>query len=158
MGRGDERYEAHLRRIEPELPPHVHQFNDLLLATRSCRALPRRETNSHGAPEGTFPRGHHDPHLRLAEGPVIDPEALGQEVQLQVMNFQYDEFDLVREFGVSKVYVQSIVFSNRWEMTLRFTDVRVALVQALYPFPGPGWSPTPLPSSRSPPERQVTAL
>ena len=49
------------------------------------------------------------------------------EDRLQVMDFQYDEFDLVREVGGSKVYVQSIVFGNGWEMTLRFTDVRVTL-------------------------------
>jgi hypothetical protein len=138
----NERYEAHLRAIEPELPPHVREFNDLLLHDAVVLSIAREGDRLIMVLHKDIPpRDTVILSYNLTEDPVIDPEALPPEARLQVMDFQYDEFDLVRT-GAHPLYVQSIAFGNGWEMTLRFTDVRVTLAQALYPFPGTRLIPT----------------
>ncbi|HKI31515.1 MAG TPA: DUF4085 family protein [Gemmataceae bacterium] len=138
----NERYERHLRTIEPELPPHVREFNDLLLHDAVVSNIAREGDKLIMVLQKDIPpRDTVILTYSLIEDPVIDPEALPAEDRLKVMDFQYDEFDLVRA-GENKVYAQGIVFGNGWEMTLRFTDVRVTLAQALYPFPGTMLVPT----------------
>lgn len=70
----------------------------------------------------------------LCEEPHINPDALSPEQRMRVMDFQYDEFDVVRH-GDSLTFSQSIMFGNGWEMTLRFSDVEVTQAEPLYPFP-----------------------
>ena len=68
----------------------------------------------------------------LTEEPYIDPVALPPADRSPVMDFLYDEFDLVR-IGDEQHYTQSILFGNGWEVRLRFRDVRVTLAEPLYP-------------------------
>ena len=52
----------------------------------------------------------------------------------------YDELDVNEESG-QKVFTQSILFSNGWEVQLRFRDVEVVIVEPIYPVPAPAPSP-----------------
>jgi hypothetical protein len=47
------------------------------------------------------------------------------------MDFDYDELGLVRD-GDEKVFTQSILFSNGWEVRLTFRDVRFVLATPLF--------------------------
>src|SRR5206468_3112669 len=78
----------------------------------------------------------------LLEEPRLDPEALPPERRLQVLDFQYDEFDVTTLDG-QQVYSQSIMFGNGWEMALRFRDVQVTLAEPLYPAAGTLLIPAP---------------
>jgi hypothetical protein len=139
----NERYETHLRAIEPELPLQVREFNDLLLHDAVVSSIAREGDKLIMVLQKDIPpRDTVILTYTVTEDPAIDPEALPAEDRLKVMDFQYDELDLVRS-GENRIYVQRIVFGNGWEMTLRFTDVRVTLAQALYPFPGTMLVPTP---------------
>ena len=51
------------------------------------------------------------------------------------MQYEYDELDLAVENGQT-YFTHSILFSNGWEIKLRFRDVQVALAQPVYPLPG----------------------
>jgi hypothetical protein len=51
------------------------------------------------------------------------------------MDFQYDEFELIRQDGRIS-FVQSILFGNGWEISLRFSDVQVTLAAPIYPLAG----------------------
>ena len=66
---------------------------------------------------------------------MIDREALPPDHRGTVMDFQYDEFELVRQDGRTS-FSQSIVFGNGWEMALRFSDVQVTLAEPIYPMAG----------------------
>jgi hypothetical protein len=127
-----EEYEEELRRIEPELPGHVREFSDLLLHDARVYSLARRGDQlilvlHKDAP----PRDLVIVNYTLAGEPVIDKEAPPANLRSQVMDFDYDEFGLTRE-GERAVFTQSILFSNGWEVRLRFHDVRFVLADPLF--------------------------
>jgi hypothetical protein len=70
----------------------------------------------------------------LVEEPVIDKEALSPEHRGTVMEYLYDEFELVRQ-GDRKTFAQTILFGNGWQVVLRFSDVQVTLADPVYPLP-----------------------
>ena len=70
----------------------------------------------------------------LAGEPAINRNAPPAEHCGPRMEFMYDELDVIRE-GDQKVFQQSILFSNGWEMQLRFHDLQVLLAEPIYPAP-----------------------
>src|SRR5271167_2692454 len=73
----NERYEAHLRAIEPQLPPHVRAFNDLLLHDAIVLSIAREGDKlvmvlqKDIPPRDTVILTYH-----LTDEPLIDPEAI----------------------------------------------------------------------------------
>jgi hypothetical protein len=131
-----ERYGGYLQSIDGELPEHVRQFNQLLLHDAIVWSIARQEDWLILVMRKDIPpRDVVILTYTLTQEPVIDREALPSEHRGPIMDFQYDEFELVRENGRTS-YAQSIVFGNGWEMTLRFRDVRVTLAEPIYPLPG----------------------
>jgi hypothetical protein len=125
-------YEEELKRIEAELPEHVRAFNDLLLHDARVYSLaregPRLLLVLH---KDIPPRDLVIITYSLAGEPLINKEALPPDARSQVMDFDYDELGIVRE-GERAVFTQSILFSNGWEVQLRFHDVRFVLADPLF--------------------------
>jgi Protein of unknown function (DUF4085) len=131
----NERYEQHLRSIEPKLPQHIRAFNELLLHDAVVTSLARQgDKLIMVLLKDIPPRDLVTLTYTLAEEPTIQRQDAACEQRTKVMDFQYDEFDLIE--GGELVYYQSIVFGNGWEISIRFRDVQVALAEPLYPLPG----------------------
>jgi hypothetical protein len=143
-----EQYEQELRQIEPDLPEHVRRFNDLLLHDARVYSLARQGDQLILVLRKDIPpRDLVIVTYDLAGEPVIDTEALPADARSAVMDFDYDEFGLVRE-GDQVLYTQSILFSNGWEVQLRFRDVRFVLAEPLFSAPVLADPPSPrLPQS-----------
>jgi Protein of unknown function (DUF4085) len=130
-----QRYEEHLRRIEPDLSQHVKEFNDLLLHDARVLSIARPgDELVMVLRQDVPPRDLVLLTYSLIGEPVIDREALPENHRSEVMDFLYDELDVVHEDG-RVTFAQSILFGNGWEMRLRFSDVRVALAASIYPLP-----------------------
>ena len=129
----NDRYEEHLRRIEPELPEHVRSFNDLPLHDAQVDSIARQGDRLVLVLRQDLP-----PHdlvvltYTLAGEPFIDKEALPAAIRSAGMAFLYDELEVVRE-GQGKHFLQSILFSNGWEVRLPFRDVEVTAAETIYP-------------------------
>ncbi len=141
-------YEQEMRRIEPDLPEHMRQFNDLLLHDARVCILARRDAEFIMVLHKDIPpRNLVIVTYELTGDPVIHAEALPPETRSVVMDFDYDEFGLLHE-GDQLHYTQSILFSNGWEMQLRFHDARFVLADPLFAMPGLASQPSPrLPQS-----------
>lgn len=127
-----ERYEQRLRELEPELPEPVREFNGLRLHDADVCCMARRGDQFFMVlHKDVPPRDVVQLTYTLVEEPWIDPEALPAAGRSAVMQFLYDEFDVANEGG-RKVYAQSILFSNGWELRLRFREVRVSLADPVF--------------------------
>jgi hypothetical protein len=130
-----ERYDRHLERIAPHLTPSVRAYNELLLHDAVVQSMSR-----HGdrlvmvLRKDIPPRDVVIATYSLAGEPAINKEALPPEHHCSPMQFLYDELDVTEEGG-ERVFTQSIIFSNGWEMQLRFRDVEVTLAEPIYPVP-----------------------
>lgn len=78
----------------------------------------------------------------LTEEPWIDYEALPAGERSPVMDYLYDEFNVLQD-GPTTSYTENILFSNGWEIRLRFRDVQVTLGQPVYPLPDTMLVPVP---------------
>ena len=130
-------YEGTLQRLEPELPEHVRAFNDLLLHDARVFTIARSEDRLlllvlH---KTIPPRALIILTYFLAGEPSIDREALPSTERSPVMDYLYNEFDLVRTDDAT-YYTESILFSNGWEIRLRFHDVQVTRANPIFAPPG----------------------
>src|SRR5262249_41510487 len=138
----NERYETRQQEIEPLLPAHVREFNHLLLHDALVLSIGRAGSLLIMVLRKDIPPQELvEIRYTLLEAPHFDPAALPAEQRLQVLDFQYDEFDVETRDG-TLVYSQSIVFGNGWELDLRFRDVQVTLAEPLYPAAGTLLVPT----------------
>ena len=139
-----EQYEEHLRRLGPELPEHIREFNGLLLHDVRVHEIARNgEQLLIVLRKDVPPRDLILLTYTLAAEPFIDREALPALERSPAMAFLYDEFDVqCEEDNVS--YTQNILFSNGWELRLRFRDVQYKVAEVLYPLA----SRLPLPAIR----------
>lgn len=142
----EERYEQRLRELGPAIEPVRKRFEGILLHDATVESISRRDDQfvivlHKDAP----PRDVVTLTYTLATEPIIDQNALAPALRSRVMQFQYDEFDVVREDGQTH-YTHSILFSNGWEVRLPFRDVQVTLAQPIYPLP-PAHSPAPAQSA-----------
>ena len=74
----------------------------------------------------------------LVSEPVIRKDVLPADYQSTggYVDWQYDEIELAE--GEPPTWKQSILFSNGWEVTLHFRDVRDEEAEALLPVPRNG--------------------
>jgi hypothetical protein len=72
----------------------------------------------------------------LVKEPMIDREALPEHLRGrgELVEWQYDELE--RSLEQPTIWMQSILFSNGWEVTLHFRDVAVMEMAALLPVAG----------------------
>jgi hypothetical protein len=131
------RYEQHLQQIRPAFPPDLRRLVDeVLLHDADVLSIAHRTGLLFmGLRKDIPPRDVVLLTYTLTEEPWIDKSALAPEDCTPVMQFLYDEFDLIHT-GSDVHYTQSILFSNGWEMRLRFSDVQMILAKPLYPPPG----------------------
>jgi hypothetical protein len=127
------RHEAQLRAIWPELPAALRQLWDDFY-------LHDAEVLSMGRDGQMFvivlrldvpPRDLLILNYQLIGEPVINIAALPAEHRSSPVAWMYDEVDLVR--SPEKSCVHSILFSNGWEVQLRFRDVQLLTAQTLLP-------------------------
>jgi len=132
----NERYEQHLRSIEPRLPPQIRAFNELLLHDAVVTSLARQgDKLILVLLKDLPPRDLVTLTYTLVAEPLLVQPNGPAEGRSRVLDFQFDEFDLIEDGG-QQAYAQSIVFGNGWELALRFRDVDVSLAEPLYPLPG----------------------
>lgn len=135
------RYERELKSIEPELPEHIRVFTNLLLHDATVWSIAcQSDKLIMLLGKDIPPKDVVILTYTLIEEPVIDQNALSAAYRNAVMDFQYDEFELIRERD-RQTYAQSILFGNRWEMTLRFSDVQVTLAEPVFPPPDAAYAP-----------------
>ncbi len=127
------RYEDRLRELGPAVAPVLKRFEDVLLHDATVESISRRDDQFvivlH---KDVPPRDVVTLTYTLAGEPFIDRNALPPELRSQVMQFQYDEFDVERR-GDLTYWTHSILFSNGWELRLPCRDVQVTLAQPIYP-------------------------
>ena len=130
-----ERYERHLAAIFPEFSDSLRLYTDLPLHDAVVESVSRHANRLVMVMQSDVPsRDIVTVTYFLAGEPVINKPALPAEICCPRMEFMYDELDLLRE-GDQKVFLQSILFSNGWEMQLRFHDLQVLLAEPIYPAP-----------------------
>ncbi len=138
------RYAAYLDAIRSDFPPGVRQMEDsYYLHDAVVRGMGQRhhslvivlQLDTPPNPLVTFT-------YDLIAEPVIDKAALptGLFAASPIVEWQYDEIE--RLPGDPATWSHSILFSNGWEVRLRFRDVAVQGVQALLPVPS---GPSPIP-------------
>lgn len=129
----NEAYERHLAAIEPELPPHMREFTELLLHDAKVQSIARQGNRLILVLHKDIP-----PcdlvilNYELDGEPVVEPFADAPDDWNRPTTFQFDELDVEDKEGI-KIYSQSIVFDNGWLMRLRYNDVRVTVAQSMYP-------------------------
>lgn len=139
--RANEAYEQHLAAIEPELPPHLREFAELLLHDAVVQSIARQGDRLIVVLHKDIPpRNLVILSYELVGEPVLEPFSDAPADWTRPTTFQFDELDIVRE-GENKLYLQAIVFANGWLMRLRFRDVRVTVAQPMYPAPVGSLSP-----------------
>jgi hypothetical protein len=139
------RYLAYRDTIRPDFPPGLRQMeesyylHDAVVCgmgqrDRAFVIVLQLDTPPHALLTFTYD---------LIAEPVINRAALpaGLFAAGPIVEWQYDEIE--RLPGDPATWCQSILFSNSWEVQLRFRDVTVQEVQALLPIPFPA-SPVPL--------------
>ena len=130
-----EEYEERLSRWMPKLPEHMRAFNELLLHDARVSSM-----GQYGDRfvlvllKGIPPRDLVTLTYTLAEAPAIDKEALPPGLRSPVMDYQYNEFAVVRD-GDDPLYEESILFGNGWEVRLRFGDINVSIGEPIYAAP-----------------------
>lgn len=130
-----EHYERRLAEVRAALPEHLRAFNDLLLHDARVESIGRRDGELVMVLRKDIPpRDLVTVTYALVGEPFIDREALPPEHRSNVMEFLYDELDAIEE-GEQKVFTHSILFSNGWEMQLRFRDLHFTLAEPIYPIP-----------------------
>jgi Protein of unknown function (DUF4085) len=131
-----QRYERYLQSIEPKLPESIRAFLELRLHDAIVWSIARQGNHlTMVLRKDIPPRDLVLLTYTLTAEPTIDKEAMSPDYREGVMDFQYDEFELINE-GDRKLYAQTIQFGNGWEMSLRFSDVQVTVAEPVYPVPG----------------------
>jgi hypothetical protein len=129
----NEAYERHLAAIEPEFPPHLRDFAELLLHDAKVQSIARQGKQLILVLHKDIPPRDLVILCYELEGePNVEPFADAPTDWSRPTTFQFDELEVERE-GEVKIYCQSIVFANGWLMRLRFRDVRVTVAQSVYP-------------------------
>src|SRR5258708_4179278 len=111
-----QRYESYLKSIDAELPKHIREFGELLLHDAIIWSIVQQQDQLIMVLRKDIPP--QDVLILtyfLTQEPVVDKNALAACCRGPVMDFQYDEFEIMFE-NDRKIYSQSILFGNGWEM------------------------------------------
>jgi hypothetical protein len=129
----NEAYERQLAAIEPEFPPHLREFAELLLHDAKVQSIARQGNQLILVLHKDIPpRDLVILNYELEGEPIVEPFAGAPADWSRPTTFDFDELDMERD-EVGKIYGQSIVFGNGWLMRLRFRDVHVTVAQSMYP-------------------------
>ncbi len=129
----NEVYERHLAAIEPEFPPHLREFAELLLHDAKVQSIARQNNQLILVLHKDIPpRDLVILDYELDGEPVVEPFADAPADWSRPTTFDFDELDIEHD-KEGKIYSQSIVFANGWLMRLRFRDVRTTVAQSVYP-------------------------
>src|SRR5262249_47053576 len=102
-----QRYEEYYKSIEPGLPQHIREFNNLLLHDAIVWSIVRRGNQlMMSLRKDVPPQDVVILTYFLTDEPLLDKEVLPPGQRSPVMDFLYDEFELLPE----KDYSQSILF------------------------------------------------
>jgi hypothetical protein len=134
------RYDAYLALVKDRLPTDLRHVEDAYrLHDAVVRGMGRRgrafllllQPADPPQPLLTFT-------YELVDEPVIRKDVLPPDYQSTggAVDWQYDEIALAE--GEPPTWRQSILFSNGWEVTLHFRDLRVEAAEALLPAPRKG--------------------
>src|SRR5260370_18021578 len=128
-----EAYERPLQDIRGEMPDHIRRFNALVLHDAEVRIIASQEDKFLMVLRQDIPpRDLVFLTYELVAEPAIERSVLTREHSSQVMHFMYDEFDVVHE-DRQNYFTQSILFSNGWEIALKFPDERVVMPEIASP-------------------------
>ena len=138
-----DRYEAYLQTIRPDMPESVRQLLDgFYLHDARVLSMGRRgETFVISLQLDVPPNELLTITYRLAGSPEVKKEPFPNAEGSSPLAWMYEEIESVGEAD-EKHFVHSILFSNGWELTLRFRDVQVSLAQPVYPPPGAVFAPS----------------
>ncbi len=129
-------YEKHLQGIEPELPVHIREFQELLLHDAVVQSIGREDNRLILILRKDIPpRDLVILSYDLESEPVLETFARHPRDWARTTDFNFDEFDVIRNSGGS-LYTQEIVFGNGWLLRLRFRDVRLTRAAPLFPIEG----------------------
>src|SRR5438105_1870611 len=94
----EEQYEEHLRQLQPEITPLLQKFEGVLLHDAQVWSIIRHDDRfSMVLLKDIPPQDVVTLTYTLTAAPLIDRAALPPAYRSNVMQFQYDEFDLLRE-------------------------------------------------------------
>jgi hypothetical protein len=128
----NDRYGQLLQELEPELPANIREFNSLLLHDALVQSLARENGRLIMILKKDIPpREIVILRYELVDEPVLMPFEKNPRDWQKPTHFNFDEFD--RE---QTIYTQCIVFSNGWELRLRFRDVHVTIAEPWIPTNG----------------------
>jgi hypothetical protein len=134
----NEAYARHLAAQEVGWPPHLRQFADLLLHDAKVQSIARQDHRLILVLHKDIPpREVVILRCDLIGDPTVEPFAEFPADWNRPTPFQFDEIDY-EKIDNEDIYCQSIVFSNGWEMRLRFRDVQTTVAQATHPVPVTG--------------------
>jgi hypothetical protein len=128
-----QRYESYLKSVGAELPKHIREFSELLLHDAIIWSIVQQQDQlimvlrKDIPPQNVLILTYF-----LTQEPIVDKNALPACCRGPVMDFQYDELEIMSE-NDRKIYSQSILFGNGWEMRLCFHDVQVSSASPVYP-------------------------
>jgi hypothetical protein len=125
------RHAANLQLIRSELPASVgYLWDNFYLHDAEVLNMARRgQTFIIVLRLGTPPRDLLILSYELTEEPIINTAALPAQQCSNPIAWMYDEIDLIQD--ERKMCVHSILFSNGWEVQLRFRDLQVIAAQTL---------------------------
>jgi hypothetical protein len=136
----EQRYEQRLQELGPAIDPLLRRFEDVLLHDATVWSISRHDDHFVIILRKDIPpRDVVILTYMLVAEPILVRDALPPQFRSQVMQFQYDEFDVEQEAGQSH-FTHRILFSNGWEIRLAFRDLQVTLAQPIYPLTAPSFA------------------
>jgi len=127
------RYDQQAQTLEASMPAPLRAFTALLLHDAALQSLARDGTRLIVVLKKDIPpRELVILNYELEGEPVLVPFVRSPRDWQLPARFDFDEIDQVEEAG-QRLYVQSIVFDNGWELRLRFRDVRLTLAEPWTP-------------------------
>ncbi len=128
-------YEGRLQQLGPAIEPVLRQFEGVLLHDAAVQSISRAgDRFTIVLQKDVPPQDVVTLTYALTGEPFLDENAVPPPYRGETMLYQYDELDLEQD-GDRPVYVHSMLFSNGWEVRLRFRALRVELAQPIYPLP-----------------------
>jgi hypothetical protein len=143
-----DRYEAYLQTIRPDMPESVRQLLDgFYLHDARVLSMGRRdETFVISLQLDVPPKELLTLTYTLIGPPEINKKPFEDGQNTPAPWWLYEEIEQVEEGG-RKHFVQSILLSNGWEITLPFSDVQVSRAEPVYPLPGTAFVPASTPAA-----------
>lgn len=124
-------YERYLTSLQPSFPPQLREWSDLLLHDAKLLSIARQQELLLLVLQKEIPPRELVILCYDLDGePIVEPFADAPAEWNRPTTFAFDEIEVVTEANRT-LYCQSIVFSNGWEMRLRFHDVGITVAPSM---------------------------